>query len=205
MFFFIPLVLISSMVTLSSCLIWQIISFILPPSEYGCVPYTWTTLESRPAINLQKMPILAKKKIVFSDDIHFDLGGYVNKQNCRIWGTENPHAYIEKPTHPKRVTVWCRFCSRGIIGQFFFENGLEEGVTVNGDRYRAMLKEFLFTKIEEEDISNILLQQDGATCHTAEVTLDVFLKIALSASELMSFGHLGLFCRQARDNWCFKG
>ena len=23
---------------------------------------------------------------------------YVNKQNCRIWGTENPHAYIEKPT-----------------------------------------------------------------------------------------------------------
>ena len=26
--------------------------------------------------------------------------GYVNKQNCRIWGTENPRAYIEKPTHP---------------------------------------------------------------------------------------------------------
>ena len=30
------------MVTLSSCLIWQIISFI-PPNEYGCV-YAWTTL-----------------------------------------------------------------------------------------------------------------------------------------------------------------
>ena len=29
------------MVTLSSCLIWQIISFILPPNEYGCV-YAWT-------------------------------------------------------------------------------------------------------------------------------------------------------------------
>ena len=37
-----------------------------------------------------------KKKIIFSDEAHFDLGGYVNKQNCRIWGTENPHAYIEK-------------------------------------------------------------------------------------------------------------
>ena len=36
------------------------------------------------------------KKIIFSH--HFDLGGYVNKQNCRIWGTENPHTYIEKPT-----------------------------------------------------------------------------------------------------------
>ena len=29
------------MVTLSSCLIWQIISFILSPNEYGCV-YAWT-------------------------------------------------------------------------------------------------------------------------------------------------------------------
>ena len=67
-----------------------------------------------PAIDLQKMPILAKK-IIFSDEAHFDLGGYVNKQNCRIWGTENPHAYIEKPKHPKRVTVWCSFWSRGII------------------------------------------------------------------------------------------
>ena len=36
-----------------------------------------------------------------------------------------------------------------------------------------MLNEFLFTKIEEEDIGNIWLQQDGATCHIAEATLDV--------------------------------
>ena len=50
------------------------------------------------------MPILAKKKNIFSDEAYFDLGGYVNKQNCSIWGTENPHAYIEKPTHPKQVT-----------------------------------------------------------------------------------------------------
>ena len=54
---------------------------------------------SEPAIDLQKMPILAKN-IIFSGEAHFDLGGYVNKQNCRIWSTENPHAYIEKPTHP---------------------------------------------------------------------------------------------------------
>ena len=91
-----------------------------------------------------------KKKIIFSDEADFDLGGYVNKQNYRIWGTENLNAYIEKPTHPKRVTVWCEFWSRGIIGQIFFENEQREAVAVNGDRYRAMLNEFLFTKIEEE-------------------------------------------------------
>ena len=33
--------------------------------------------------------------------------------------------------------------------------------------------EFLFTKIEEEDIGNTWFQQYSATCHTAEATLDV--------------------------------
>ena len=113
------------------------------------------------------------KKIIFSDEAHFDLGVYVNKQNCRICGTENPHAYIEKPTHPKPVTVWSGFWSRGIIGSFSFENEHGETVTVNGDRYRNILKKFLFTKIEEEDIGNIWFQQDGDTCHTDEAILDV--------------------------------
>ena len=134
------------------------------------------------------------KKIIFSDQAYFDLGEYANRQNCLIWGIENPRAYHEKTTNPKGVTVWCGFWSRGIIGPFFFENNQGEAVTINEDRYRAMLKEFLFIKIKEEDIDNIRFQQDGATCHTAEATLYVFslfLKIALSAAELMSFGHLG--------------
>ena len=51
-------------------------------------------------IDWQKMQILVKN-IIFSEEAYFDLGGYVNKQNCRIWGTENPHAYIEKPNAAK--------------------------------------------------------------------------------------------------------
>ena len=55
------------------------------------------------------------------------------------------HLGHEKPAriHPKRVTVWCGFWSRGKVGLFFFENGQGEAVTVNGDCYRAMLNEFL--------------------------------------------------------------
>ena len=40
-----------------------------------------------------------KKRVIFSDEAHFDLDGHTNQQNCRIWDTENPHAYIENPTH----------------------------------------------------------------------------------------------------------
>ena len=131
------------------------------------------------------MPILAKKNI-FSDEAHFDLGGYLNKQYLRIWGTENPHAYIEKSTHPKRVTLWCGFWSRIIIGPFFFENEQGEAVKVIGDRYRAMLNEFLLTKIEEEDTALRATQPKLYSMFYVP-----FLKIALSAAELMSFGHLG--------------
>ena len=120
--------------------------------------------EIMPAIDLQKMSILAKKKSSLQMKLMLHVGGYINKQNCRIWSTENPHAYI-------RCLV--RILVQRQIGPFFFENELKEAVTVNGDRYRAMLNEFLFTKIEEEDIGNIWFQQDGAKCHTAKAILDV--------------------------------
>ena len=67
-------------------------------------------------------------------------------------------------------------------------------VTVNGDRYRIMLNEFLFTKIEEEDIGNIWLQQDGATCHTAEAALDVLRPVfedRIISHRADVVGHLG--------------
>ena len=69
-----------------------------------------------------------QKKIIFSDEAYFEFGGCVNKQNCRIWGTEKPHAYIEKPMHPQWVTVWCGFWSRRIIGPFFFEGSKERSL-----------------------------------------------------------------------------
>ena len=45
-------------------LIWQIISFILPPNEYSCV-YAWKHWEILRQIDLQKMPILGNKNYLF--------------------------------------------------------------------------------------------------------------------------------------------
>ncbi|GFX42702.1 PDZ domain-containing protein [Trichonephila clavipes] len=47
------------------------------------------------------------KRILFSDEAHFWLNGYVNKQNGRIWSEANPQVYVETPLHPEKLTVWC--------------------------------------------------------------------------------------------------
>ncbi|GFU64785.1 DUF4817 domain-containing protein [Trichonephila clavipes] len=54
------------------------------------------------------------KRILFSDEAHFWLNGYVNKQNCRIW---NPQVYVETPLHPEKLTVWCALWAGGILLQ----------------------------------------------------------------------------------------
>lgn len=71
------------------------------------------------------------------------MNGYVNKQNCRIWGRDNPHVIVQKPMHPLRVTVWCGFWAAGVIGPYFFEDIDGNAVTVNGQRYRDMVTDFL--------------------------------------------------------------
>ncbi|GFV05797.1 uncharacterized protein TNCV_5035361 [Trichonephila clavipes] len=43
------------------------------------------------------------KRILFSDEAHFWLNGYVNKQNCRIWSEANPQVYVETPLHPEKT------------------------------------------------------------------------------------------------------
>ncbi|GFS67726.1 hypothetical protein TNCV_4363941 [Trichonephila clavipes] len=57
------------------------------------------------------------KRILLSDEAHFWLIGYVNKQNCRIWSEANPQVYIETPLHPKKLTVWCALWAGEILLQ----------------------------------------------------------------------------------------
>ncbi|GFU42361.1 tc3a_0 protein [Trichonephila clavipes] len=57
------------------------------------------------------------KRILFSDEAHFWLNGYVNKQNCRIWSEGNPQVYVETPLHPEKLTVGCALWAGGILLQ----------------------------------------------------------------------------------------
>ncbi|GFX69987.1 DUF4817 domain-containing protein [Trichonephila clavipes] len=113
------------------------------------------------------------KRILFSDESYFWLNGYVNKQNCRIWSEANPQVYVETPLHPEKLTVWCALWAGGIIGLLFFKNDEGHYVTVNGDRYRAMITNFSIPELNNHDVQELWYQQEGATCHTASATIDL--------------------------------
>ncbi|GFY35822.1 putative DD41D transposase [Trichonephila clavipes] len=107
------------------------------------------------------------KRILFSDEAHFWLNGYVNKQNCRIWSAANPQVYVETPLHPEKL-----FGALYGLVESFFKNDEGHNVTVNGDRFRAMIT-FFIPELNNHDVQELWFQQDGATCHTARVTIDL--------------------------------
>ena len=76
-------------------------------------------------------------KIFFYDEAHFTIGGYVNKQVCRIWYSENPQVIEKRPLYPEKVIVWCGLWCKGMIGPYFFEN--VDGSTVNSEHYDDMI------------------------------------------------------------------
>ncbi|GFV02731.1 hypothetical protein TNCV_1060371 [Trichonephila clavipes] len=97
------------------------------------------------------------------------MNGYVNKQNCRIWSEANPQVYVETPLHPEKLIVWCALR----LVESFFKNDEGHNVTVNGDRYRAMVTNFFIPELNNHVVQELWFQQDGATCHTARATIDL--------------------------------
>ncbi|GFX49291.1 putative transposable element [Trichonephila clavipes] len=96
------------------------------------------------------------------------------QKNCFIWSEANPQVYVETPLHPEKLTVWCALGAGGIIGPYFFKNDEGHNVTVNGDRYRAMITNFFIPELNNYDVQELLFQQDGETsCHTALAIIDL--------------------------------
>ena len=58
-----------------------------------------------------------------------------------------------------------------MIWPHFYKNEAGAAVSVNGLRYRTMINEFLWPELEDMDVGDVYLQQDGATCHTSSETI----------------------------------
>ena len=112
------------------------------------------------------------RKIIFSDEAHLWLNGFTISKICVI-GQQQTQMCFLTPLHPQKVSVWCGFHAGGMIGPYFFVDENERHVTVNGERYRAMLEDYLWPELDKIDIKDMWFQQDGATSHTARVIIDL--------------------------------
>lgn len=110
----------------------------------------------------------------FSDESHFHLNSNMNRQNCRSWGKTPPDEVLQRPLHSPKVTVWCALSAQGIIGPFFFEDRNGNTMTINKDRYIAILKKFWQTLTRKcvDTLHQQWMQQDGAPPHTALASLE---------------------------------
>jgi hypothetical protein len=72
----------------------------------------------------------------FGDEATFHVSGAVNRRNVRIWGSENPHVYVEYQRDSPKVNVFCAISSQKVYGPFFFAKG-----PVTGKLYLDMLQQ----------------------------------------------------------------
>ena len=98
-------------------------------------------------------------RIIVSDEAHFHLHGFVNKQTFRL-GSSNPELTFETPLHPERITV-CVVCFHKRIMNLFFKQ------TVCDANYREILTIF-FPQVPHEEF---WFQQHRATAHTVRKSM----------------------------------
>ncbi|CAH1105707.1 unnamed protein product [Psylliodes chrysocephalus] len=111
-------------------------------------------------------------RLIMSDEAHFHLNRFVNKQNSKFWGTENPNVVHERELYPIKCTVWCVVTSQRIIGPYFFE-----------DEDMAMLKLLPENDTDRcfknfyvplwKNMPEMWFQQDGATVYIPRATIQL--------------------------------
>ncbi len=139
----------------------------LKPTDYGQRLKFAQTMKRK----LQSGEI-ERSNLLISDEAHFHLNEFVNKQNCRYYAVDHPKLIHEKPLHSPRVTVWCAVAEWGIVGPYFFEGN------VNTESYTQMLHQFLIPELKRRrKLKSTIFQQDGATCHTSKITMAMLRRV----------------------------
>jgi hypothetical protein len=93
------------------------------------------------------------EKVQFSDEATFHVSGAVNRRDVRIWGSENPHAFVEHQRDSPEVNVFCGISNQKMYSPFFFA---EE--TVTGMTYLDVLQLWLMPQFHS--IPTFIFQQD---------------------------------------------
>ena len=95
-------------------------------------------------INHEKVDAGFSSKIILSDEEHFYLDGFVNRQNCRVWNSKK-RVISEKQMHPQRVTVLAS-SNRTFLRMRLVKQQL------NDARYRDKITQFFLLKLDDIDV-----------------------------------------------------
>ena len=114
--------------------------------------------------------------VAFSDEKWFFLHQAPNRQNYRQWSKENPHEILGIKKQGD-VKIMCFLCvvDGVILEPYWFEDSNGKSISVNTDEYIKMLKNHTISQLKKFEIfktKKMWWQQDGATCHTSDKSLD---------------------------------
>ena len=94
------------------------------------------------------------QRVLFTDEATF----HANRNNCKIWGSQQSNEIVEYDRGSPNVNVWCGLMHEQFIGPFFF---IEQTITVHV--YLDMLEQYVFPQVDQiEEENNVTFQQDGA-------------------------------------------
>jgi len=113
--------------SMSKTVVWRVLCKRLVFKPY-CIQMVQQLMgedhKCRPDFCLQLQDLMSSddflEKVQFSDEATFHISGAVNCCNVRIWGSENPHAYVEHQCDPPKVNVFCAISSQKVYSPFFF-------------------------------------------------------------------------------------
>jgi hypothetical protein len=132
--------------------------------------------------------------VLFSDEAHFELSGYVNRQNMRIRCEGNPHDTIEAPKSREKVTVFVAIGGNaGLIGPYFLEDDTGSAETIKTSNYLKMSKSKMVPTLKRKKLfRQCIFQQDGAPAHCSKEAIKWLTE---------QFGENRLISRNAAFKW----
>ncbi|GFV69422.1 transposable element Tc3 transposase [Trichonephila clavipes] len=146
-------------------------TFVSLPAE--AISFRWY-LESDPDVLPSNMQTSSSGSVLTVHELRKEQEGVIA---CAVYTNLGVLAvqrrFLIKGVDQEKLTVWCALWAGGIIGPYFFKNDEGHNVTVNADRYRAMITNFFIPELSNQDVQELWFQQDGATCHTARATIDL--------------------------------
>ena len=105
------------------------------------------------------------QNIVFTDEVHFELDGYPNSKKNRVWAKERKEVEpVRTVCKSQTIRLWGALLPNNTIYVRFYEN------TLNAQKYVSILERFFEHCKRTKELQDILLQQDGASCHAARFT-----------------------------------